>query len=127
MSVLEKAAKRGVEIKIIIESPESSESKITFDTISALGPALRSMARVFVWPYAKREVTSDGKYGSLHAKIAINDDQLYISSANLTEYAMNLNMEMGILLTGGGLPEQTQCHFDDLIASGILIQIPILY
>lgn len=124
MSALEKATKRGVEIYIIIESPESSEGKITFDTISALGPALRSAAKVFIWPYAKRETTSDGKHGSLHAKIAISDDQLYISSANLTEYAMNLNMEMGILLTGGELPEQAQCHFDDLITNGILVQAP---
>lgn len=126
MLALEKAAKREVEINIIIESPESSEGKIAFDTISALGPALRSMAEVFIWPYAKRETTSDGKYGSLHAKIAISDDQLYISSANLTEYAMNLNMEMGILLTGGELPEQVRCHFDDLIASGVLVQVPVL-
>ncbi len=126
MLALENAAKKGIEITVIIESPESSEGKIAFDTIAALGPSLRSMAKVFVWPYTKRETTSDGKYGSLHAKIAINDNQLYISSANLTEYAMSLNMEMGILLTGGELPEQTQCHFDDLIANGVLVQAPIL-
>jgi phosphatidylserine/phosphatidylglycerophosphate/cardiolipin synthase-like enzyme len=123
MSALEKAAARGVEINIIIESPESSERKISFDTISALGSTLKSKARIFVWPYSKRETTPEGKYGSLHAKIAISENQIYISSANLTDYAMNLNMEMGILVTGGELPEQARCHFDDLIAGGILIQI----
>ena len=124
MSALERAAARGARVSIIIESPDSSEGKITFDTISSLGPALRSIARIFVWPYAKREMTADGKHGSLHAKIAISDDQVYISSANLTDYAMNLNMEMGILLTGGNLSEQAQCHFDDLISNGVLVQIP---
>ena len=124
MSALEKAAARGVEINIIIESPESSERKISFDTISALGSTLKSKARIFVWPYSKRETTPEGKYGSLHAKIAISENQIYISSANLTDYAMNLNMEMGILVTGGELPEQARCHFDDLIAGGVLVQIP---
>jgi phosphatidylserine/phosphatidylglycerophosphate/cardiolipin synthase-like enzyme len=74
-------------------------------------------------PQATREVTADEKYGSLHAKIAVSDNQLYITSANLTEYAMNLNMEMGVLLTGGKLLEQARYHFDDLIASGVLVQI----
>jgi phosphatidylserine/phosphatidylglycerophosphate/cardiolipin synthase-like enzyme len=94
-----------------------------FNTISALGSTLKSEARIFVWPYAKCEATFDGKYGSLYAKIAICDNQLYISSANLTEHAMNLNMEMGNLLTGGELPEQERCHFDDLIVNGTLAEI----
>jgi hypothetical protein len=119
-----KAAKRGVEIIIIVESPESSEGKIAFDSISALGPGLRSTARIFIWPYAKRLTTPDGKYGSLHAKVAISDSQkLYISSANLTEYAMNLNMEMGILIEGRDLPATTQNHFNDLISNGTLTEI----
>jgi hypothetical protein len=48
--VLEKAGIRGVEINIIPESPEASDGKITFDTISVWGPALRSATKVFVWP-----------------------------------------------------------------------------
>jgi phosphatidylserine/phosphatidylglycerophosphate/cardiolipin synthase-like enzyme len=124
LSALEKAAKRGVEINIIVESPESSEGKIAFDSILALGLSLRSTARIFIWPYAKRMTTPDGKYGSLHAKVAISDsEKLYISSANLTEYAMNLNMEMGILIEGGDLPATTQNHFNELISDGTLTEI----
>jgi phosphatidylserine/phosphatidylglycerophosphate/cardiolipin synthase-like enzyme len=124
MSALEQAAKRGVEINIIVESPEISEGKIAYDTIARLGISLKSMAKIFIWPQAKRDITPDGKYGALHAKIAASDNQLYISSANLTDYGMNLNMEMGILLTGGELPEQVRCHFDELIENGVLAQIP---
>lgn len=124
LNALEKAAKRGVEINIIVESPESSEGKITFDTIPALGLTLRSRAKIFVWPYSKRSTNPDGKYGSLHAKIAISDsEKLYISSANLTEYAMNMNMEMGILVSGSDLPENTQHHFDELISEGTLTEV----
>ncbi len=124
LTALEKAAKRGVEINIIIESPDASEGKIAHDTIKGLGNALKSMAKIHIWPYAKREVTPNGKYGSLHAKVAVADeDMLYISSANLTDFAMNLNMEMGILLAGGELPARVQGHFDELILDGTLSEL----
>jgi phosphatidylserine/phosphatidylglycerophosphate/cardiolipin synthase-like enzyme len=124
MDALEKAAKRGVEINIIVESPDASEGKITYNTITALGKAMKSMAKIFIWPHAKREVTPEGKYGALHAKAAVGDRNiLYISSANLTDYAMNLNMEMGILVFGGELPAQAQGHFDELILEGTLSEL----
>jgi|JFJP01.1.fsa_nt_gi phosphatidylserine/phosphatidylglycerophosphate/cardiolipin synthase-like enzyme len=124
MSALEKAANRGVEINIIIESPDASEGKIAYDTIAALGRAMKSKARIFIWPHAKRQVTPNGKYGALHAKVAVGDQNiLYISSANLTDYAMSLNMEMGILVFGGELPAQAQGHFDELITEGTLSEL----
>jgi len=44
-----------------------------------------------------------------------DDAGLLISSANLTEYAMMLNMEMGVLIHGGPLPGQAREHFNRLI------------
>jgi phosphatidylserine/phosphatidylglycerophosphate/cardiolipin synthase-like enzyme len=124
MAVLEKAANRGVEINIIVESPDASEGKIAYNTLAALGNVMKSKAKVFIWPHAKRELTPNGKYGALHAKVAIGDrNALYISSANLTDYAMNLNMEMGILVLDGELPAQAQAHFDELIAAGTLSEL----
>lgn len=124
LTALEKAAKRGVEINIIVESPDSGEGKIAHDTIASLGSALKTMARIFIWPLTKREISPNGKHGSLHAKVAIGDStHLYISSANLTEYAMNLNMEMGILLIGGNLSANVQSHFDELIVDGTLSEL----
>ena len=124
MSALEKAANRGVEIYIIVESPDASEGKIAYDTIAALGKAMKSKAKIFIWPHAKRKMSATGKYGALHAKVAVGDRNiLYISSANLTDYAMNLNMEMGVLLTGGELPAQAQGHFDELILEGTLSEL----
>ncbi|RPH63486.1 MAG: hypothetical protein EHM81_00140 [Chloroflexi bacterium] len=124
LSALEKAAHRGVEIKIILESPEVSEGKIAYSTIRALGASLREKSRIFIWPYAKRGTTPEGKIGSLHAKIGVADgDHLYLSSANLTDYAMNINMEMGVFVHGGDLPSQIEQHFDELVGSGILAEI----
>ena len=43
----------------------------------------------------------DGRLGSLPAKVAVADGAtLLISSANFTEYAMTLNMELGVLIRG---------------------------
>ena len=43
---------------------------------------------------------------------------LFLSSANLTEYAFNVNMELGILITGGRLPGHVEAHFDQMISQG---------
>lgn len=124
MAALEKAAERDVEINLILEAPDSSEGKIAYDTIAALGEAIKTKAKIFIWPHAKRAVGSNGKYGALHAKAAVGDkDMFYVSSANLTDYAMNLNMEMGILVFGGELPFQAQRHFDGLISQGVLVEV----
>jgi phosphatidylserine/phosphatidylglycerophosphate/cardiolipin synthase-like enzyme len=120
LSALEKAANRGVEVQIIVESPDAAEGKITYDAISALGSGLKSVSKIFIWPLAKRE-SLNGKFGSLHAKVAVGDvERLYITSANLTDYAMELNLEMGLLVAGGDLPKRVQNHFDELIQQGIL-------
>lgn len=121
---LEKAADRGVEITVILESPEVSEGKIAYSTIRALGAALREKSKIFIWPYTKRATTPDGKIGSLHAKIGVADgDHMYLSSANLTDYAMNINMEMGVLIHGGELPVRIEQHFAELIGDGTLAEI----
>ena len=124
LSALEKAADRGVAITVILESPDVSEGKIAYSTIRALGASLREKARVFIWPYAKRATTPEGKIGSLHAKIGVADgDHLYLSSANLTDYAMNINMEMGVLVHGNDLPPRIEEHFAELISNGTLAEI----
>jgi phosphatidylserine/phosphatidylglycerophosphate/cardiolipin synthase-like enzyme len=77
--------------------------------------------RNFVWPMAKRLKDSHGRYGSLHAKCAVVDGNLlFLSSANLTEFACCLNMELGVIIKGGLLPSSVEQHFQALIASGYL-------
>jgi phosphatidylserine/phosphatidylglycerophosphate/cardiolipin synthase-like enzyme len=124
LSALEKAALRGVEIVIILESPDDSEGKIAYSAIAALSSSLRVKASIFIWPNAKRPIASNGMIGVLHAKVAVADENLlYISSANLTENAMNLNMEMGVLINGGELPVRVERHFEEMIENGTLAEI----
>ena len=44
---------------------------------------------------------------------------MLISSANLTEYAMTLNMELGVLIRGGPQPGQVQAHLTRLVERGV--------
>jgi phosphatidylserine/phosphatidylglycerophosphate/cardiolipin synthase-like enzyme len=121
---LVKAAERGVHIKICVEAPEPSEGKMTYDTIKALGQQVARNATVYIWPKEKRPQDVDGKCGSLHVKCAVADEQLlFISSANLTEYALTLNMELGVLIQGGPLPGNVAAHFNRLIEDGVLVSI----
>lgn len=118
---LVRAAQRQVRIRIIIESAQASEGKIAYESIDALGPTVSAMAEVYIWPMDKRSVDSNGHHGSLHAKCAIADDGvLFVSSANLTEYALTLNMELGLLVRGGTAPRAVADHFAQLIAMGVL-------
>lgn len=113
---LVEAARRGVRIAIYLETPDASEGKITFDTIKSLGQDVAHYARIYIWPLERRPQSEGGKHGSLHAKIAVADGQvMLISSANLTEYAMTLNMELGLLVRGGPLPAQVQTHLTRLV------------
>ena len=45
---------------------------------------------------------------------------LLISSANLTANAFDLNIELGVLLTGGRAPEDAASNIDELIRCGVL-------
>ena len=116
------ALNRGVALRIIAETPESGEGKIPFGVKAALGAKIIQQAQVLVWPLAKRPMDENGRYGSLHAKCAIADRKhLFISSANLTEYALSLNMEIGLLVHNDELADQVAEHIDHLIQQEILL------
>jgi len=43
-----------------------------------------------------------------------------VSSANLTEHALNLNVELGVVIQGGDAPGRAVDHVDALTREGIL-------
>jgi phosphatidylserine/phosphatidylglycerophosphate/cardiolipin synthase-like enzyme len=120
-AALVKAAQRGVETILVLESVEESAGKVTANAIQGLGGDIANLAKVYVWPLEKRGVDAAGRHGSLHVKCAVADDHTaLISSANLTEYAMNLNMELGLLVRGGDVPRALAQHLRSLIQGGVL-------
>jgi phosphatidylserine/phosphatidylglycerophosphate/cardiolipin synthase-like enzyme len=115
------AAGRSVAIRICVEAPEPSGQKMAYDTIRALGSDVAQRAAIYVWPSDQRATDAHGNAGVLHAKCAIADGQLlFISSANLTDRAMNLNMELGVLIQSELHAGNVAAQFEQLIAQGIL-------
>jgi len=119
VTALTDAIQRGVNVRIIVETPEASNGKISYATLAAFGAELLELASVYVWPKERRTIDEQGRYGSLHAKCAVCDQsRLFISSANLTEYAMSLNIEMGLLIYSQVLSQKVIEQTNSLIAHG---------
>ena len=120
---LVRAAQRGVKINVIVETPDRIEGQGEYSTLAALGPEVAACSDVYYWPQEKRG-HHGGKYGILHVKCAAADGRwLFLSSANLTEHAFTINMELGALVTGGCLPQQVEANFDRLIAMGLVEKV----
>ena len=119
------AASRGVRLRLIVETPNRIEGQGEYDCLRALGNAVESAAAVYYWPQEKRtQDETSGKFGILHVKCAVADgNRLFLSSANLTDYAFTINMELGLLVTGGKLPGQVERIFDALIETGHLSRV----
>jgi phosphatidylserine/phosphatidylglycerophosphate/cardiolipin synthase-like enzyme len=116
-----RAANRGVRLKIVVEAGDLQGSHSIRSKLAALGDAVAQRAEVYYWPAEQRPRNETEGQGVLHVKAAVADGRwMLLTSANLTEHAFTLNMEMGLLVTGGILPAQTERHFERLIEVGVL-------
>lgn len=121
---LQEALERGVVITIVLESGKKDEGILEFEATRAFGEKLLDQCHVYNWPIAKRPTDSGGRHGSLHAKCAVADNATaLISSANLTEFAMLLNIELGVMIKGGDVPFRISQHFRGLVDNGVLVRI----
>lgn len=63
-------------------------------------------ARHLVWPSQHREAGA-----ALHAKVLVVDRQtVLVGSANLTGHGLERNLECGLLVRGGPVPERIVAH-----------------
>lgn len=113
-SALEAAALAGVEITLLLEreldNPRYAGGSPAF-------PGLR--ARRLAWPAERRP---DGG-AALHAKILVVDRRTaLVGSANITAWAMERNLECGILLRGGPQPAAIHEHVEGLLRAGVVVR-----
>ncbi len=115
------AVTRGAAVRLVLEFQGAAEGDQTFDPLIALGE-LPEGVHVFHWPFEKRpQFGTGGKRGYIHVKCAVADRHLaFVSSANLTAYAMGANMELGVLIRGGLVPQRIAAHFEQLVSKGVL-------
>jgi phosphatidylserine/phosphatidylglycerophosphate/cardiolipin synthase-like enzyme len=118
------AASRGVSVAVVLESEAESGGKVNYEMAEALGSEVAEHATIYTWPAELRPKTSKGKRASLHAKCAVADaERLLVSSANLTEFALTLNIELGLLVEGDDTARRVQDHLEALIETGTLIRV----
>ncbi|MFM0078734.1 DISARM system phospholipase D-like protein DrmC [Paraburkholderia sediminicola] len=126
VSAIESAMVRGVYVSFLLESREESAGKVTFDPAVALALSRFKGVATYVWPSSHRPRSSQGQHGSLHAKFMLADDEvLFLSSANLTDYAMNLNVELGALIRGGDAPKQAAANLAALVRNGVFCPMSV--
>jgi phosphatidylserine/phosphatidylglycerophosphate/cardiolipin synthase-like enzyme len=126
INAIENAILRNVKVIVCLEDSNGSQGKLSFSGLNTFSESIFKLASFYTWPIENRPRTSDGKFGSLHAKIAVADrEKVFISSANLTDYAMDLNMEMGVLIDDSVIGEQITSLFNNMIVSSILRKIPV--
>lgn len=66
--------------------------------------------------YDPRSLELDGPTGVLHAKAVVTDDEsVFITSANMTEAALDSNIEIGMLVRDRALAASVVSHFRALI------------
>jgi phosphatidylserine/phosphatidylglycerophosphate/cardiolipin synthase-like enzyme len=116
---LRSAYLRGVDIRLVLETREDSDGRLSADASRAFSK-LKGFASFWVWPKDQRP---DGG-ASMHAKTAICDSQAaLVTSANLTGFGLERNMELGLVITGGPVPKRMSDHFEALMATGVLIEV----
>jgi phosphatidylserine/phosphatidylglycerophosphate/cardiolipin synthase-like enzyme len=118
---LESALGRCVELRIVLGDRESHSDQEIDQQRQQLGRVLATRATLLQWPPERRPRDERGHAGLMHVKAAVADSHIaFLSSANLTEAALERNMELGVLIRGRGLPAAIDRLVDGLLESGEL-------
>lgn len=119
VAALNAASRRGVSISMFLESSQEQGGSITSDVIGKMRDLVPA-ARLYGWLH-KTDEFSDGR---VHAKVAVADARVsFITSANLTKYAMERNMEAGVLVSGGEVPSVLEAHLRSLVDAGVVAPV----
>ena len=123
LSAIKRALKKNIRVIMVLETEKESGGKVSFDQAAQFKKDLPAL-ELYTWPLEKREKDARGNHGAIHAKCCVADKKVaFVSSANLTDFALELNMEMGLLVHGGNIALAITEHFEELIRRDILMPI----
>ncbi|WP_255533899.1 DISARM system phospholipase D-like protein DrmC [Polynucleobacter bastaniensis] len=116
---LNSACERRVHLFLLLESSIDDGGSIEIDVIAKMKKAI-PRAHVYGW----KDKAAEFEGGRVHAKVAVADKSTcFITSANLTGYAMEKNMELGLLINGGAIPGLISDHLKALVDTKVLNEI----
>lgn len=112
---LRRARERQVHVVLLLERPEDNpgfhQSTVPFDDLDATRLA---------WPPDQRPAGP----AALHAKVLVVDHrQAFVGSANLTDSAMDRNLECGVVIRGGPEPRRLWDHVMSLRDRQVLVPV----
>lgn len=112
-SALTAATARGVTVTVLAEDPDDNPS-FSGTPSTALSGLLVNRLR---WPTDQRPASG----AALHAKVVVIDETIaLITSANITRRAAGDNLEAGVLVRGGDIPQRLVNHVNQLLLQQIL-------
>ena len=118
---LEQSLERGIVLRIVLGDRESHSAQEIDRQRQQLGRVVAARASLLHWPSERRPRDEQGHAGLMHVKAAVADSRVaFLTSANLTEAALERNMELGVLIRGGTLPASIDRLIDALLESGEL-------
>lgn len=121
-SALGAAVGRGVRLRYVLEDHDVSAGKVSFNPLPALVAPGLGPPEVYVWPVERRPTDERGRHGTLHAKGLVIDERVaFVSSANMTEDALNLNMELGVALRFPAAAREIVAQLEGMVSRGDLV------
>ena len=107
VDALRRAIERDVQVHMLLEQSKEHGGNVTVDSTAMLQQNL-PRAQLYEWDKSNREAFLTA---SVHAKCAVADSSAaFVTSANLSDAAMERNMELGVLLRGGVVPGLIDRH-----------------
>ena len=109
------AVRRGVEVTVIVDERQRDGGSDNRQALVDAWPSRVALPRILTW-----RLPPDDQYLKLHAKVLVADStDALVTSANLTFYAMDRNMEMGVRVIGKPAKSISD-HFQRLLDNGVI-------
>jgi len=124
---LARATQRGVRMDLVLETTAEEGGALRGPVGAAAAfKAIRQDATFWTWPADRRPAVGASR-AALHAKLVAADERIaLLGSANLTDKALALNLELGVIVRDPAVVRRMICHFRALMrpGEGILQPIP---
>ena len=116
VDALNAACTRNVDVRILLETSTGHGGSLAVDPIETMQ---RNVPAASLYTWADR--SGEFAEGRVHAKVAVADGcAAFLTSANLTGHALGKNMEVGVMITGGGIPRDLHDHLQALIETKVI-------
>ena len=109
VAALNAASARGVSIRMLLEESKGAAAKLRAAVPAAL---------IYVWDEQAKADAGSPASASVHAKCVVGDgEEALVTSANLTDHALEKNMELGVHIRGGSEPLMLSRHLIALVST----------